>query len=113
MSGYKLAKKFSPILVMAKEPVNTGRKVIFPKPVEIMGAHCASNLWFGSVEFVMTISARSSLNRQRRTFEGCKVKSRAKYSELRKIFPGSLGSKIDFKKINLPSCQRNLSMRAK
>ncbi len=98
MRGYKtedekLAKKFSPILVMAEDPKNKGRRRIFPKPVEIMGAHCASNLRFNSVEFFMEISSS-----ERSISKEFKVKIRAKYSELRKIFPGSLGSKIDFKK---------------
>ena len=33
----ELAEKFSPILILAKEPENPDRKVIFPEPVEIMG----------------------------------------------------------------------------
>ena len=41
-----LAEKFSPILILAEEPENPGRRVIFPEPVEIMGAKSAANLWF-------------------------------------------------------------------
>ena len=48
MSVYSidLAKKFSPILILTKNPTQSDRKVIFPEPVEIMGAESVSNLWF-------------------------------------------------------------------
>ena len=49
-SDLELAKKFSPILILAEE---TGHKwgdikVIKPEPVEIMGATSAGNIWFES-----------------------------------------------------------------
>ena len=48
MSVYsiELAEKFSPILILTKNPTQPDRKVIFPEPVEIMGAESVSNLWF-------------------------------------------------------------------
>ncbi len=48
MSVYsiELAKLFSPILILTKNPTQPDRKVIFPEPVEIMGAESVSNLWF-------------------------------------------------------------------
>ena len=48
MSVYsiELAEKFSPILILTKNPTQRDRKVIFPEPVEIMGANSVSNLWF-------------------------------------------------------------------
>ncbi len=48
MSVYslQLAKLFSPILILTKNLTQPGRKVIFPEPVEIMGAESVSNLWF-------------------------------------------------------------------
>ena len=48
MSVYsiELAKKFSPILILTKNLTQPDRKVIFPEPVEIMGANSVSNLWF-------------------------------------------------------------------
>jgi len=48
MSVYsiELAKLFSPILILTKNPTQRDRKVIFPEPVEIMGANSVSNLWF-------------------------------------------------------------------
>ena len=42
----ELAKKFSPILILTKNPTQPDRKVIFPEPIEIMGAESVSNLWF-------------------------------------------------------------------
>ncbi len=44
----ELAEKFSPILILTEHPSSSkkGRKVIFPEPVEIMGAESVSNLWF-------------------------------------------------------------------
>ena len=48
MSVYskELAKKFSPILILTKNLTQPDRKVIFPEPVEIMGAKSVSNLKF-------------------------------------------------------------------
>ena len=48
MSVYsiELAKLFSPILILTKNLTQPDRKVIFPEPVEIMGANSVSNLWF-------------------------------------------------------------------
>lgn len=48
MSVYSkdLAKKFSPILILTEHPTLDGRRVIFPEPVEIMGAESISNLKF-------------------------------------------------------------------
>ena len=48
MSVYsiQLAKLFSPILILTKHPTRTNRIVLYPEPVEIMGAESASNLWF-------------------------------------------------------------------
>ena len=48
MSVYskELTKKFSPILILTEHPTRTDRIVLFPEPVEIMGAESISNLWF-------------------------------------------------------------------
>ena len=48
MSVYskELAKLFSPILILTEHPSRENRRVIFPEPVEIMGAESVSNLWF-------------------------------------------------------------------
>ena len=48
MSVYskELAEKFSPILILTEHPTRTNRIVLFPEPVEIMGAESTSNLWF-------------------------------------------------------------------
>ena len=48
MSVYsiELAEKFSPILILTEHPTRTDRIVLYPEPVEIMGAESASNLWF-------------------------------------------------------------------
>ena len=48
MSVYsiELAEKFSPILILTEHPTRTDRKVIFPEPVEIMGATSVDSLWF-------------------------------------------------------------------
>ncbi len=48
MSVYsiELAKLFSPILILTEHPTRTNRIVLFPEPVEIMGAESTSNLWF-------------------------------------------------------------------
>ena len=48
MSVYslQLAKKFSPILILTEHPSREDRKVIFPEPVEIMGATSVDSLWF-------------------------------------------------------------------
>ena len=48
MSVYsiELAEKFSPILILTKNLTQPDRKVIFPEPVEIMGAESVNNLWF-------------------------------------------------------------------
>ena len=48
MSVYsiELAEKFSPILILTEHPSREDRKVIFPEPVEIMGAESISNLKF-------------------------------------------------------------------
>ncbi len=48
MSVYskELAKLFSPILILTEHPTLDGRKVIFPEPIEIMGAESVSNLKF-------------------------------------------------------------------
>ena len=48
MSVYsiELAKKFSPILILTEHPSRERRKVIFPEPVEIMGATYVDSLWF-------------------------------------------------------------------
>ncbi len=40
-----LAEKFSPILILTEHP-RKNRIVLFPEPVEIMGAESVSNLWF-------------------------------------------------------------------
>ena len=42
----ELAEMFSPILILTSNPQKIGRKVIFPEPVEIMGADSAVNIWF-------------------------------------------------------------------
>ena len=39
-----LAEKFSPILILTEHPSRKGREVIFPEPVEIMGAESVDNL---------------------------------------------------------------------
>ena len=41
-----LAEKFSPILILTEHPTKKDRIVLFPEPVEIMGAESVSNLWF-------------------------------------------------------------------
>ena len=41
-----LAEKFSPILILTEHPAKKDRIVLFPEPVEIMGAESVSNLWF-------------------------------------------------------------------
>ncbi len=48
MSVYslQLAEKFSPILILTEHPSIDDRIVIFPEPVEIMGAESVANLWF-------------------------------------------------------------------
>ncbi len=48
MSVYslQLAKLFSPILILTKNPTQSDRRVIFPEPVEIMGATSVDSLWF-------------------------------------------------------------------
>ncbi len=48
MSVYskELAEKFSPILILTEHPSRENRKVIFPEPVEIMGATSVDSLWF-------------------------------------------------------------------
>ena len=48
MSVYskELAEKFSPILILTEHPSIDDRIVLFPEPVEIMGAESVSNLWF-------------------------------------------------------------------
>ena len=84
-----LAEKFSPILILAEEPENPGRRVIFPEPVEIMGAKSASNLWF-------------SVKVYGRTTEGKYDQGNIgdyKYSDVIKAFPkfNSL-PKVDFSK---------------
>ena len=35
----QLAETFSPILILTEHPTKSGRKEIFPEPVEIMGAN--------------------------------------------------------------------------
>lgn len=42
----QLAEKFSPILILTKDPTDSDRKVIFPEPVEIMSAESADSLYF-------------------------------------------------------------------
>ena len=42
----RLAETFSPILILTEHPTKSGRKVIFPEPVEIMGVTSISNLKF-------------------------------------------------------------------
>ena len=42
----ELAEKFSPILILTEHPSREDRKVIFPEPVEIMGATSVDSLWF-------------------------------------------------------------------
>ena len=42
----ELAEKFSPILILTEHPSREDRKVIFPEPVEIMGATYVDSLWF-------------------------------------------------------------------
>ena len=42
----ELAKLFSPILILTEHPSRENRRVIFPEPVEIMGAESISNLKF-------------------------------------------------------------------
>lgn len=84
-----LAEKFSPILILAEEPENPGRKVIFPEPVEIMGAKSASNLWF-------------SVKVYGRTTEGKYDQGNIgnyKYSDVIKAFPKfNALPKVDFSK---------------
>ena len=48
MSVYsiELAKQFSPILILTEHPSIDDRIVLFPEPVEIMGAQSVANLWF-------------------------------------------------------------------
>ena len=48
MSVYsiELAKLFSPILILTEHPSIDDRIVLFPEPVEIMGANSVANLWF-------------------------------------------------------------------
>ncbi len=48
MSVYslQLAQKFSPILILTEHPNRENRRVIFPEPVEIMGATSVDGLWF-------------------------------------------------------------------
>ncbi|MCY3681208.1 MAG: putative Ig domain-containing protein [Gemmatimonadetes bacterium] len=48
MSVYsiELAEKFSPILILTEHPTRKNRIVLFPEPVEIMGAESVDNLWF-------------------------------------------------------------------
>ena len=52
MSVYsiELAEKFSPILILTEHPTRKNRIVLFPEPVEIMGAESVSNLWFSFSE---------------------------------------------------------------
>ena len=42
----ELAKLFSPILILTEHPSRENRRVIFPEPVEIMGATSVDSLWF-------------------------------------------------------------------
>ena len=41
-----LALKFSPILILTKDNMAPDRRVLHPKPVEIVGAQSAANLRF-------------------------------------------------------------------
>ena len=52
MSVYskELAEKFSPILILTEHPSIDDRIVLYPEPVEIMGAESVSNLWFSFSE---------------------------------------------------------------
>ena len=52
-----LAENFSPILIMAKDPENPGRKVIFPEPVEIVGADSISNVKF----YIFSLTGENAL----------------------------------------------------
>ena len=41
-----LARKFSPILILTKDEKASGRRVLRPEPVKIVGAQSAANLRF-------------------------------------------------------------------